>query len=229
MEPLIDNVARSETPLGVEISLHPAGLPVRGLAFFIDLIVRITLVSCVLYVMSYFGEIGGGISLITIFFVDWFYFVLWDVLNNGKSLGKMAMQIRTVQEDGTSINLGRSMIRTILLVVDFLPVLWVGGIVSIACTKRFSRLGDLAAGTMVVHDSPTERQETKYVVSPKKINVRLVPEERSNFLAFQDRLETFSPERQIELSEVLFPLTQQRGYASVSEVLKIAQGIRSSS
>lgn len=223
---LIDNVKHFETPLGVELTLYPAGLPVRSAAFLIDFIIKITIVMLVGLVLTTLGVFGFGLFLITYFILDWFYFVLWDVVNNGKPPGKMVMGIRTVHADGTPITLAGSVVRSLLLVVDLLPIAYLTGIICIASTKTFSRLGDLAADTMVVHDNPTLKQKARRVHNTKKLTVDLSQDERLNFLAFQNRFELFSRSRQIELCEKLTPLTKLRRDLAVMETLEIAEGIR---
>ena len=223
---LIDNVKHFETPLGVELTLYPAGLPVRSAAFLIDFVIKITLLLLFGFVFLTLGRFGMGLFLLAFFVLDWFYFVLWDVVNNGKPPGKMVMGIRTVHADGTPITLAGSVVRSLLLVVDLLPFAYLTGIISIASTKTFSRLGDLAADTMVVHDNPTLKQKARRVHNTKKLSVDLNPDERLNFLAYQNRFELFSRSRQIELSEKLTPLTKKRRDLAVMETLEIAEGIR---
>lgn len=223
---LIDNVKHFETPLGVELTLYPAGLPVRSAAFLIDFIIKITIVLFVGFLLATLGVFGVGLFLIAYFILDWFYFVLWDVVNNGKPPGKMVMGIRTVHADGTPITLAGSVVRSLLLIVDLLPFAYLTGIICIASTKSFSRLGDLAADTMVVYDNPTLKQKARRVQNTKKLSVDLSQDERLNFLAFQNRFELFSRSRQIELCEKLSPLTKLRRDFAVTETLEIAEGIR---
>lgn len=223
---LIDNVKHFETPLGVELTLYPAGLPVRSAAFLIDFIIKITILLFVAFMLATLGTFGTGLFLICYFVLDWFYFVLWDVANNGKPPGKMVMGIRTVHADGTPITLAGSVVRSLLLIVDLLPFGYLTGAICIASTRNFSRLGDLAADTMVVHDTPTVKQTARRVLNTRKLSVNLTQDERLNFLAFQNRFELFSRSRQIELCEKLSPLTKSRRDRAVMETLEIAEGIR---
>ncbi|MCY4656815.1 MAG: RDD family protein [Gammaproteobacteria bacterium] len=225
---LIDNVKQFETPLGVELAHVPAGLPVRAAAFLIDLVIKFMLLIVFAVVLVSIGSFGIGLFLIVFFLLDWFYFVIWDVANNGKPPGKIAMGIRTVHNDGTPISLAGSFVRSVLLIADFLPSFYICGIVSISVTRHFSRLGDLAAGTMVVYDKPKVEHVAKRVDHVHSLPVPLEQNERLNFLDFQDRFDRFSENRQVELCETLYPLTNKKKTESTRVVLGIAEGIRRS-
>ena len=225
---LIDNVKHIETPLGVELDLHPAGLPVRAAAFAIDTTIKFTILAMAGLLLSQLAAFGFGLFLILYFVLDWFYFVIFDLLLQGQPPGKKAMGIRTIHANGTPITLGGSAIRTLLLAVDFLPLMYIAGVVTMSTTSKFNRIGDLAAGTMVVHDRPYQRYDAKRIRQVKKVMVPLMPDERLNILAFQDRVNLFSDERQQELCETLLPLTQVPKRKSVDGVLQIAEGIRRS-
>lgn len=227
--PLIDNVKQYETPLGVELTLYPAGLPVRTAAFTIDFVIKLAIIIFFGVLLSLLGDFGVGLFLVSFFVVDWFYFVFWDVVNNGQPPGKFILGIRTVHADGTPITLAGSVVRTLLLTADFLPLFYIAGILCIASHKHFRRLGDLAAGTMVVYDNPILKHTAHRVNHTRKLAMMIPPDERLNFLAFQNRYAVFSDPRRIELSEKLTPLIKLRGQPAVDEVLGIAEGLRRSS
>lgn len=77
-----------------------------------------------------------------------------EMLFNGQTIGKYVMKTRVVMADGSSPTVGALFLRYVCEMVD----LWMGfvGIIFIMCTKRHQRLGDLAAGTMVVKTEDTE-------------------------------------------------------------------------
>ena len=223
---LIDNVSHFETTLGVELTLYPAGLPIRAAAFVIDTVIKLSIFFILVVTFSFMDETGTGLFFVAYFVVDWFYFVIFDVTTAGRPPGKMILGLRTIQADGTPIRIGSSAIRSLLLIVDFLPLFYIAGGICISCTKKFSRLGDLAADTMVVYDNPTVPQTAHRVQKAENLGVTLEQDERLQFLAFQNRFELFSESRQIELSEKLSPLTELRGKSAVDKVLWVAEGIR---
>ena len=77
------------------------------------------------------------------------YPLLFEVFNQGRSLGKMVMKTRVVMLDGSTPTLGAYLLRWLLIFVDG-PLLAYMGLVVIAATRNHQRIGDLAAGTVVV-------------------------------------------------------------------------------
>jgi hypothetical protein len=80
------------------------------------------------------------------------YYVLFEMLWNGQSPGKRWVGIRVIRRDGTPVTLSESLVRNLARLVDFLPVAYGVGIISMFLDQQSRRLGDLAAGTLVVHD-----------------------------------------------------------------------------
>ncbi|WP_128478285.1 RDD family protein [Halorussus pelagicus] len=68
----------------------------------------------------------------------------------GKTIGKGLVNIRAVKDDGSSLTLGSSLTRNVLRLIDFLPLLYVIGIVFMIFSSRDQRLGDRLGGTTVV-------------------------------------------------------------------------------
>src|SRR4030095_3740257 len=87
------------------------------------------------------------------FFILWGYYVLWEGLADGQTPGKRYMRLRLVSDGGSSVSFAASAIRNLVRIVDMQPVFTYGvGIGSILLTKQGKRLGDLAAGTLVVRE-----------------------------------------------------------------------------
>jgi uncharacterized RDD family membrane protein YckC len=156
-----------ETPEGVVLELRPAGIVPRFAAFCIDLAIRAGLYLMLALMMGSFGQMGVAVMLITLFLVEWFYPVMFEVLNDGVTPGKSAMDLAVVDDDGLPVCLAASMIRNLLRTVDFLPLLYGAGLVSMLLTKDFKRLGDLAAGTRVVYTDPPPRRTPPPEVEPQ--------------------------------------------------------------
>jgi len=81
---------------------------------------------------------------------EWSYFVLFEMLGGGRSLGKMAVRLRVVRDGGLAITFRASAVRNLLRIVDYLPTSYLVGLTSIVVSPEGKRLGDLAAGTLVV-------------------------------------------------------------------------------
>ena len=77
------------------------------------------------------------------------YYVVLEALT-GRTLGKVVMDLKVVSLDGEPYGLTACLIRNVLRIVDGLPVFYIVGLISVAVTSKKQRLGDLAAGTVVV-------------------------------------------------------------------------------
>jgi uncharacterized RDD family membrane protein YckC len=151
------------TPENIAFQYRVAG-PFRRLpAFLIDAAIRFAIISLGGLIFAFtFGMIGlegivWGLTLVLWFVLSWFYGGLFETFWNGQTPGKRVMRIRVVSIDGQPINGIQATLRNFLLVVDALPPfvilpfpLFQVGLFAALSNDRFQRLGDMAAGTMVV-------------------------------------------------------------------------------
>ncbi len=163
-----------ETPEHVEIVYTVAGPGSRLLAFLLDFLVMlvpgILLVLLLIVIVSSVAEDtmrqiieGSGnpqdsmfiymiLAFITMaqFLVSQFYFVVFELAWNGQSPGKRWQRIRVIRENGQPVGFFASMIRNLLRIADLLPLFYLAGFISMLATRHWRRLGDLAAGSIVV-------------------------------------------------------------------------------
>lgn len=168
--------------------------------------------------------------MLVAFLIEWFYPVLFEVLRAGRTPGKAALGLRVVNANATPIGWNASLIRNLLRTVDFLPLLYLGGLVSMLLTQRFQRLGDLAADTLVVHAGHPavgagEPEEVAAGLGARPAPIALAPAEQRALLAFAERRGALSPERAVELADILEPLARARGDEGLATLLRIANGI----
>lgn len=97
-----------------------------------------------------------AISTLVLFGLNWGYFTLFEALWNGRTPGKRVARIRVIQESGRAIGIFESMARNFIRYIDFLPGCYAVGVIAMFVTRRHQRLGDLAAGTLVVRDREQE-------------------------------------------------------------------------
>jgi len=90
------------------------------------------------------------------FIFQWAYFVVCELLMQGRSPGKAALGLRVVRDGGLPISLRESMVRNLMRVVDMLPSSYFIGLLSMVISGEHKRLGDYAAGTLVVRDGTSE-------------------------------------------------------------------------
>lgn len=172
----LDTVHHFATPEHISFEFRLAGPMVRALAWLIDMLVKI-LILLVAYIIigliSPSGGMAGGLALFLLFFINWIYNGLLEWLWHGYTPGKKALGIRVIGEDGLPISFTASFLRNTIRYADFLPMFYVTGMISIFFSGRFQRLGDLAAGTLVVYIQ--DSRNTRPVVIKNKQVERLLP------------------------------------------------------
>jgi uncharacterized RDD family membrane protein YckC len=146
------------TPERVAFQYEIAGIGSRFLAQFVDVVV-ITVIQLVITIGA--GALGGIfnslqlfglIELILTFLLIAGYFLISEAAWNGQTLGKRYVRLRVVGDQGEPLTVGQAAIRNLVRVVDFLPLFYAIGIVTMFSNRRSKRLGDFAAGTLVVRD-----------------------------------------------------------------------------
>ena len=139
----------------VPIRFRVAGLGSRFLAWLADFGVIVLLGAMVFLPASVLesGRQGLGIAVIVLgqFVLTWGYFLFFEWLWFGQTPGKRLVGIRVIQKDGTGLKFFEAVLRNLLRFVDALPFFYAVGFVVAACDPHHRRLGDLVAGTMVVH------------------------------------------------------------------------------
>lgn len=159
-----DEFLQVDTPENVIFGYEVSRLGSRGLASILDTGLLIALQ--VLAYMGYFlldrliniadiidpTGVLIAIASSTTFLIFWLYFILFELLWNGQSPGKRWQRLRVIRHDGSPVNLASSVIRNLIRVIDFFPFFYSVGILSVFLNKQGKRLGDMAAGTLVIHD-----------------------------------------------------------------------------
>lgn len=225
LPPPLDTRYQVETPEGIDLPLRPAGLPVRALAFCIDLGLRGLILGVLFTVLAFLGKLGAGLGSILLFAVSWWYMVLFEVLNQGRSPGKQWMGLRVVQDDGTPVGWAASLLRNLLRFVDLLPFGYFLGAISCLQHPTFKRLGDLAAGTLVIYsEQPLPRPDLPEA-APRRPAFTLTLTEQRAILGFAERQGELSEARANELASILAQPLQVPTPRAVAELNGIARGL----
>lgn len=214
-----------ETPEGIDIVLQPAGLAPRVWAFIIDFILRTLIIIIAAILLIPTGKLGTGLILILYFSITWLYMVLFEVFNNGRSPGKSMFGLQTLCDDGTPMRWMPSIVRNLLRTVDLLPFGYLFGILSCLFSTGFKRLGDHAAGTLVVYRSNVKKRPHYPDLKPLYPIRPLSTEEQQGILDLTERLLLVTPEKRREIELVL---NQAYGITAPPDkwLLAAAQGIR---
>jgi len=198
MDARLDTVRTVETPEGVWLALRVAGPIARALAFGIDVAVRVAFYS-VVGMVGNIGDAGQGVFLVILFVTEWFYPVLFEVFSDGQTPGKRALSLAVVHEDGRPVRWPGALLRNLLLFADFLPAAYLLGLASMVSSRDFKRLGDHAAGTVVVYRNTPRRGEAAADVQPRAPRAPLTPDEQRALLDYAARSERWSDDRRAEL------------------------------
>lgn len=214
---ILDTTRPYETPEAILLEFKLAGPVVRACAWAIDFIIRSVLYVTVAILFSFFGGMGTAVILIGFFLIEWFYPVLFEV-TKGATPGKRMMGICVIHDNGTPVAWSSSLIRNLLRAVDFLPFFYGFALICMLFNREFKRLGDLAAGTLVIYlDKPSPRAalpDAQPRVPPSGLSFQ----EQRTLLAFAERSADLSPARRRELAGHLASLTGSRG-DSVEQIL----------
>lgn len=216
---MLDTLEKIETPEGVELSLRPAGPFARLLAWLIDGLLKTVILVVVLIAIASLGSFFEGLTLLIVFLLIWGYNVVFEVLNNGATPGKLALRLQVVHDNGAPVGWSGSVLRNFLRVVDFLPGMYAVGLTTCLTNSRFQRLGDIAAGTVVAYrDEQWQPAASKDEQKSIPIRVPLSRDEERAVMQFGERADQLSGERCIELASILSPLTGLDGEDAVARL-----------
>jgi uncharacterized RDD family membrane protein YckC len=203
---LLDTTHNIATPEGVELKLPVAGLPARTLAWLIDALIKFVAILVGGIVLAFLGTAGSGLYLLGLFAVFWLYNVLFEVFSRGATPGKRALGLKVMNTNGTPVGWSGSTIRNLVRFVDALPGVYLLGFLSVFLSQRFQRLGDLAAGTIVVYDAPAMRLELESGVDPLPVHIPLTATEQQAIVSFAERAPRINTDRVDELAGLLEPV-----------------------
>lgn len=176
------------TPESVELEFTLAGIGNRALALIIDynILAIVLLVFWVAWLLFFFGLMGYldrlegdysqvpywllGIALLASFVIYNGYFVYFEVMRQGQSPGKRIAKIRVIRDDGRPVGMSQSVIRSLLRAIDDLFFI---GVFFIVFNKREKRIGDWAAGTLVIQEQAGDTRDRRSSILQSKASKSL--------------------------------------------------------
>jgi uncharacterized RDD family membrane protein YckC len=167
-----------------------------------------------------FADAGVGVILVIAFAAQWLYSFLWEGFT-GRSPGKIALGLRVVMVSGQPIGFGAAALRNVLRAADILPATYLVGVVAMALNRRFQRIGDLVAGTMViVAGRPSKAGPLMLWPPPERVELAVLPpevpldfDERQAIELFLRRRAALGPARAHELASIMMePLRRRFGF-----------------
>jgi uncharacterized RDD family membrane protein YckC len=208
------------TPERVALTLPVAGIGYRCLAWLVDAsllfffwivayFVFTLLVSDVLGVLQALSGLGQTLLVVGLFATQWLYWTVGEVFFHGQTVGKRVLGIRVVRMDGSPVGLFESAVRNLCRAVDFLPMLYAAGCISMLLTRQHRRLGDLLAGTLLVREERIDLDKYTAVSRPQAVPAApattraLTPTEVELVLAFLTRAPGFTPDVRRRMGQTL--------------------------
>jgi len=179
-----------QTPEWTTIELRIAGVGSRALAALLDTAIILGVDALLVAVMAVIGARipaqvlarGGqhladlyaiGFLVVILFFFTVFYYVLWESLGSGQTPGKRAMKLRVVSTEGRRVTFFSALVRNLVRIVDFLPTGYLIGIIAMLISNKEQRLGDVAAGTVVISERSSYASPTKKRRPRRKVALRM--------------------------------------------------------
>ena len=219
---LLDTIRAIPTPEGIELTLRLAGPMPRAIAWLIDLLLRIAVLLLLAWTLGMLGGFGWGIILIFAFLLEWLAPAAFEVWGDGSTPGKRAMGLMVLHDDGTPVDWPAALVRNLIRAVDFLPVGYALGLTAMLMHRDFKRLGDIAAGTVVVYRASAHKPAPIPRAAPIGALRPLDLSEQRTILDFAERCPSLTPERAREIAELAVPISGAAPGQETERLLEIA-------
>lgn len=172
------------------------------MAFLIDLLIRLCIDLALLMALGAWGGLGAGLVLIGMFSIEWLYPIVFELSRWGATPGKRVFNLRVVMDTGLPVTPAASVTRNLLRVADFLPLGYGFGLVTMLLNRECKRLGDLAAGTLVVHAGAPVLHDALAPGEPLAPARPLSTAEQAAVLSWAGRARRLTPARFEELAQL---------------------------
>ena len=218
----LDTLTTAETPEGIALALRPAGVLTRCLAYGVDFLIRLAIWIAAAAAMQELGRFGMGLFLVFAFALEWFYPVVFELTLSGATPGKRALGLRVVMDSGLPITPAASLLRNLLRAADFLPLAYGFGIVAMLWRGDFKRIGDMAAGTLVIHVQRPRLHGALPAAEPMPPSRALSAPEQAAVIAWAGRSTRLTEARLGELALLAAPVTGYAGSSPASAASRLA-------
>ena len=157
---MTDEQLSVQSVTGVDLTLKLAGPGTRSYAFVIDWHIRFLIAAAWLLIAYYLFDVAltvksaaGFLSILPASIIYFLYHPILEVTLRGRTPGKRMAGVRIVSRDGGPPGTSALLIRNIFRLVDSLPAAYMLGLISCFVTANRVRIGDMAAGTLLVLDN----------------------------------------------------------------------------
>ena len=196
----LDTTLLAETPEGIGILLRPAGAVPRSLAYALDFFIRFVISIVATTVLGGVKGVGSGILLMVYFGLEWLYPIVFELLPGSATPGKRVLGLQVMMDTGLPVTPSAAVTRNLLRVADFMPIAFAFGLLSMLLRRDFKRLGDIVAGTLVVHAEQVRLAGALPDVEPLAPRVPLTRAQQIAILHLAGRARRLTLERVDELA-----------------------------
>lgn len=203
----LDTLYTAETPEGIALSLRPAGVMARSWAYLADAGIRLVIFFFAALLARPMGGVGSAFLMVLYFALEWFYPVVFELTKAGATPGKRMMNLQVVMDSGLPVTPAASITRNLLRAADFLPLAYAAAMLSMLTRRDFKRLGDLAAGTLVVYHHTVQLHGTPPAAPAMPPARQLSPREQAAIVSWAGRSARLTPARLDELAMIADTVT----------------------
>ena len=196
----LDTTLLAETPEGIAIVLRPAGAVPRALAYALDLFIRMVVWTVAATLLGTVQGVGVGVMLIVLFALEWIYPIVFELLPGAATPGKRVLGLQVMMDTGLPVTPSAAVTRNLLRVADFMPIAYAFGLIAMLLRSDFKRLGDIVAGTLVVHAGQVRLAGALPQAEPLAPRVPLTRAQQVAILHLAGRARRLTSERVDELA-----------------------------
>lgn len=184
-----------DTPEQIALEFSVAGIGSRLLAIAIDTLIQgatyfligVGVTVLISWLARHAGRLSGrfasdtaavwimAIVFFVLFCLYWGYFAAFEAFWKGRTPGKYFLKIRVIKDNGRPINVYEAIGRNVMRAIDSLPTLYGVGLITMAISKKNQRLGDMLAGTIVVHERGRLAAQPAWVAEAEQPGAAPVP------------------------------------------------------
>ena len=209
----LDTTLLAETSEGIAIVLRPAGAVARSLAYLLDFLIRFVVWLVTAGLLGGVKGVGVGVMLVVLFALEWLYPIVFELLPGAATPGKRALGLQVMMDTGLPVTPSAAVTRNLLRVADFMPVAYAFGLLSMLLRSDFKRLGDIVAGTLVVHADKVRLAGALPPADPLAPRVPLTRPQQVAILHLAGRARRLTAERVDELATLAESALPPANYA----------------